>query len=277
VLTRLTVIALLLLALCGEKQQGFLPDVDLDAVAYPLDAFDLTEHEMVVVARARYLTTQRCVRQLGADLPPFPSGRMRAPRDDRYGLASRHTAWEWAYSLDKPPVRAIPWELQIDPKSRLHSLLNDGPGGGCLGAANRALAEPATNPLRRLDDEAWRTSRETPAVKQAARAWRRCAAKAGLGYDDPVEAPYYHWGEKRIAAHRTLTEEDRRNGVRPSPEERRAALVDVRCKVESGFLRAWTDADVAAQRELVRRHIEELTERRRALDVLVRAAEDVNG
>ncbi|MFC3894808.1 hypothetical protein ACFOWZ_25290 [Lentzea rhizosphaerae] len=276
-LTRLTVIVLLLLCLCGEKQQVLPDDMDLDAVAYPLDAYDLSEHEMVVVARAKYLMAQRCVRQLGADLPPFPTGRMRAPQDDRYGLASRHTAWEWGYSLDKPPVRVIPWELQIDPRSRLHSLLNDGPDGGCLGSANRALAEPTTNPLPRLDDEAWRASRDKPAVRQAAQAWHRCTARAGLDYDDPVEAPYYHWGEKRIAAHRTLTEEDRRNGLRPSGTERRAALVDVRCKVESGFLRAWAEADVAAQRELVRRHLGELTERRRALDLLVRSAETVNG
>lgn len=276
-LTRLTTIVLLLLALCGEKQQGFPPDVDLDAVAYPLDAFDLTEHELAVVSRAKYVLAQRCVQQLGADLPPLQTGRMRPSREDRYGLASRHTAWDWAYSLDKPPDNVVPWELDIDPKSRVHALLNGGPDGGCLGSANRALAEPATTPLRRLDDQAWRASRDTPAVQQAAQAWHRCAARAGLDYDDPVEAPYYHWGEKRIAAHRTLTEEDRRNGLRPSPAERRAALVDVRCKVESGFLRAWAEADVAAQRELVGRHLDELTERRRALDQLVRAAETVNG
>ncbi|MET8762910.1 hypothetical protein [Lentzea sp. NPDC004782] len=269
-------IVLLLLTLCGEKQQGVPADIDLDAVAYPLDAFGLTEPELAVVARARYLMTWRCVRQLGADLPPLPTGRMRAGRADRYGLASRHTAWEWGYSLDKPPERVVPWELLIDPASRLSQLLRDGPDGGCLGATNRLLGEPATSPLPRLDDEAWRASRDTPPVQQAAQAWRDCAARAGLHYDNPVEAPYQYWGEKRIAAHRTLSEAERRNGLRPTGPERRAALVDVRCKQQSGFLRAWADADVAAQRELVARHLGELTAHRHALDLLMRAAEAVN-
>src|SRR3712207_1255371 len=134
-----------------------------------------------------YTTLFRSVRQLGADLPPLQTGRMRASREDRYGLASRHAAWDWAYSLDKPPDTVVPWELEIAPRSHLHSVLHDGPDGGCLGAANRALAAPSTNPLPRLDDEAWRASRETPAVKQAAQGWRRCTARAGLDYDDPVE------------------------------------------------------------------------------------------
>ena len=271
-LTRLTVIVLLLLVVSGGKQQGFPGDFDLDAVRYPLEAFDLTEHEMVVVARARYVLTRQCAGQLGAELPPLPTGRMRMPRGDRYGLASRQTAWEWGYSQDKPPERVVPWELEVQQDARLSRLLV-----GCLDATNQALQQPAEKVLRDLDDEAWQASRETAAVRQKARMWQDCNGKAGLHYDTQVETPYFEWGAKRIAGHPKLTEQDRRDGLRPSPTERRAALVDVNCKQRTGFLRAWAEADVAAQREVVAKHLDELTAHRQALDLLVRKADAVTG
>jgi hypothetical protein len=243
-LTRITMIVLLLLSVGGGKQQGFPDDFDLDAVRYPLEAFDLTEHEMVIVSRARYVMTQQCAKQLEAELPPLPTGRMRMPRGDRYGLASRQTAWEWGYSQDKPPERVVPWELEVQQDAHLSQLLV-----GCLDATNRALAQHADELLRDLDDEAWQASRETAVVQQKARMWQDCNGKAGLHYDTQVETPYFDWGEKRIADHGKLTEQDRRDGLRPDDTERRAALVDVNCKQRTGFLRVWAEADVAAQRD----------------------------
>ncbi|MFE0021266.1 hypothetical protein [Amycolatopsis sp. NPDC059021] len=265
--------------------------VDPDRTVYPLDAFELTEPELQVAGGARYLLTRECVHRFGAGLPARHQGRLGASRADRYGLADEVTARTWAYSLDAPPRTTPPWELEIDSRSSLYPIVNgvdaDGhparltglPDGGCRAAANRVLERDTgavgKSPVPELDRRAWQASRQDPAVREAADGWKRCMAGAGLGYADPVEAPYFHWFAKRMAANPRPSEEQRRDGIRPTGEERRAALEDVRCKRDSGFLVVWVAADQAAQRNLVVAERERLTAYRHALDRLVHNATQV--
>jgi hypothetical protein len=260
-------------------------------LTFPLDAFDLTDTEMETVDRARYLLVQECARRFGADLPIRQPGARRLPDAERYGLADEGKARTWAYSADGPPPDAVPWEVAIDSKSRAFLIVNgvDPQGrpagvaglaaGGCRSGADRVLgqgtAPDARNPTPDLDDRAWRSSLQDPAVQSAATAWKRCMARAGHSYDNPVEAPYYHWSEKRVAANPHPSEEQRRNGIPPTDAERRAALDDVRCKRESGFLRTWVAADAAWQRRLVAENLDRLVEHRRTLEHLVRNATEL--
>src|SRR2546421_34633 len=64
--------------------------VALARVRYPLDAFELSEGELETVTAARYALTRQCVRRFGLDLPARQAGPVRAPRDDRYGLADEN-------------------------------------------------------------------------------------------------------------------------------------------------------------------------------------------
>jgi hypothetical protein len=213
-------VSMLLLGCGGHRSDGRRhvdeSSINLDGVTYPLDGFDLTEAEREITTRARYLLTQRCAHRFGAELPARQPGPLRASRADRYGLSAEVTARTWGYSLDAPPTGAIPWEMEINSKSRLFLIVNGRdpqghsariaglPVGGCRAAATHALgqgtAPGAKNPMPELDDRAWRTSRGDPAVRAAADKWKRCMARDRLSYENPVEAPYIYWSRQRIAA-----------------------------------------------------------------------------
>jgi hypothetical protein len=196
--------------------------VDLAGVQYPLDAFELSEGERETVTAARYVLTRQCVRRFGLDLPARPAGPVRAPQDDRYGLTDETQARTWGYSQDAPPKRAMPCEMAIDTRSPLYAVVHGMdvggrpatlaglPGGGCRGAADRVLQEGTQpgggNPVPELDDRAWRTSRQDPAVAQAATAWQRCMAKGGHRIRQPRRGAVFLLDEaadgREPAAHR---------------------------------------------------------------------------
>ncbi|MGW6498861.1 hypothetical protein [Nonomuraea angiospora] len=277
----------------GEKLLG--KTIDLDQVDYPLASFELTDAALETTLRARYLLTQQCADRFHVKLPARQSGRHRLPQNDRYGMYDVRTARTWAYSLDAPPLTAPLWQDQIDRKSRLFQIVSgvdeqghpariaDLPQGGCLGAANRQLERGETasatgkarNPVPELESRAWKTSRKDPAVQSAAAEWKHCMTRRGHDYEDPVEAPYSYWTSQRMAAHPNPTKEQRKHGIPPTEAERRAALDDITCKNESGFVHSWLTADLAAQRQLIAENRSRLERHRQRLDNMLRNAAEV--
>lgn len=246
--------------------------INLDQVAYPLAAFDLTDAELETVLQARYLLARRCAGEQGAVLPERQHGRNRPSRQDQYGMYDEQTARTWAYSLDGPSSTVRAWEDEIDRDSPLFGIAI-----GCRDTADRALgwakaAVDGKDPLPGLESKAWNSSKEDPAVRRAASGWQRCMAKRGHDHDDPALAPYSHWTSQRMAAHPNPTPEQRKNGIPPTDAERRAALDDIRCKNKSEFVRIWLDADISAQRQLVGENRDRLDGHRRGLDEVVRKA-----
>jgi hypothetical protein len=261
-----------------------LPD-DIATVVHPLESYQLDRDQSQLTQRARYLLTRRCVRRYKLDLPPMDTAPRREKRRDDYGLADARDARRWGYTLDWDRPSELPWEARIEPDSRLFVVVNGRttsgrpipglPTGGCQGEARRALAGPTKDPVPDLIRRAWSTSRESPEVVSATRRWHTCIEKAGYRYDNPVESPFGYWSERRMRANPRPTAAQRRHGIPPTAEEIEAAVADVACKQESGFLSAWVASNIEHQRRLVTEHQHDLTEHRRRLDATVARARRV--
>ncbi|MFD9701411.1 hypothetical protein [Lentzea sp. NPDC059081] len=265
---------LVVLSGCSDASEEPLGQiVDLDRVTYPLASFDLNEAELETVLQARYMLTRRCTSAQGAVLPQRQHGRNRPSRQDQYGMYDEKTARGWAYSLDGPRATVAEWEEGIDRHSPLFGIAI-----ACRDLADRTLGWAKTSaserdPLPALESKAWNSSKADPSVRRAAADWQRCMARRGHHLDDdPALAPYSYWTSQRMAAHPNLTPEQRKRGIPPTDAERRAALDDIRCKNQSGFVRTWVDADVSAQQRLVVDNRTRLDGHRRALDEVVRNA-----
>ncbi|RBQ14647.1 hypothetical protein DP939_39245 [Spongiactinospora rosea] len=80
-----------------------------------------------------------------------------------------------------------------------------------------------------------------------------------------------------MAAHPNPTKEQRKHGIPPTDAERQAALDDIGCKNESGFVRIWLAAELALQRRLVAENRVPLEEHRKRLDRMLRNATEALG
>lgn len=277
--------AVLSVSLLSCQAGGDPLPADIGQVSYPLDRYRFSVEEQEVIDQATYELTDRCVRRFGLVLPAKGRARDLRPRD-RYGLVDEEHAKVWAYSLDLPSRRAMPWFVAIDDRSRLFAVVSgsgsdagsavkDLPEGGCSGEARRGLGGEgvAEDPVVALDREAWSTSMKDDQVVEATRRWHRCMQDAGYRYPDPIGAPYGYWGEKRMARFAALSTDQKKSGIKPSHSEVEAALADVRCKHTSGLLTTWVAADIAQQRRLVDRDRERLPAHRRSLDLQLERAE----
>ncbi|GHH09738.1 hypothetical protein [Streptomyces lanatus] len=308
----LPVLALtLVLAGCGQGSgppaSDASPTSPNDPRFQPLDAYDMSDDDVVTVGRARWTLAKECMVRLGfedlenLDIDPVPAWPRRpagtgmleltayASDDLRYGVQDPEQAARYGYQAarieheHRYPDRS--WTLSEylaltgqfvgeDPKS-VHG--HPIPRRGCLGEADRAIhgtnPQDRTDPVLDLGTKSIQQGMAAPAWKQADQKWSACMREAGYRYATPRDAEL---GEDR----RSQELEQRLNGSsrdpdEPSALEKRTATADARCKRRTGYVRTVHAIDVHVQKELIAEHRAKLEAQRRWNDDAARRAEEI--
>ena len=254
---------------------------DLSQVAFPLEAYEMTAEEDIVLQRAVWQLAIECLNRFGADITPPPlvaTNELLTSR--RYGLLDLESAGAWGYHGGDPAVDRANVEADGPAAAeRLGGLTGgllfgegvDGvslppgaPRDGCLNEARRILAEGGEmydpNFLFSRANEALIRAERDERVEAAFTAWSACMADAGFSYAGPWDANNdSQWREDIV-----------------TDQERLVATADVTCKLETNLIGIWNAVDAAYQERIIERDAELLAEmvedRRQLID---RAAEIV--
>lgn len=202
-------------------------------IALPLDAHFPSASDDLAIQRAHGLLVRRCMAAAGLAYRPEPPYHVDVPasRERAFGLIVEAEARTYGYAGTLVPERrAVPPELSAPERARLP---------GCRTAAERTLLGGlAPVSLSVLDDLTRRTgaAAESDArVRTKVRAWAGCMRGQGFAYDDPWQPNDRRWTPGK-----------------PTAEERRTAVADVRCKHRTGLVRTWYSVLVAYQHEAER-------------------------
>ncbi|GAB2743987.1 hypothetical protein [Amycolatopsis magusensis] len=245
-------LGLLALAGCaGEEPPPPLPAEALPVSGFvlPFDEYQLAAPDRVTVEKARSTLAETCMRMRGyeVDIPEIGGSNAVAGTENsrRYGLVDESVATRFGYHFpsdeasEKRSLRQQEWEAGLSEEVRT---LLDGENG-CSDEAQRELRKDApvadTGWLADQDFSALEESAKLAPVVAAREAWRTCMAGHGFAYATPEDA---------IADAKWQLD-----SPAPSPEEVRAAQVDVGCKQSTGLVRTWYEAETALQRQVVER------------------------
>lgn len=243
------------------------------ALRVPFDDYKLSTLDLHTIHHAEDLLTRDCMARhgFGWTVVPPPADRDPDPVNRRrYGLVEPGVADRHGYHLPPPNADLVARQAVREQRERLpaaerRAAYGDDGRGGCRAEARDRLRghapEVDESRLHDLSREAFRRSREHPAVQEVAGAWRHCLAEAtGARYADPLAAA----DDPAWAG---------RDG--PSEHEVRVAAADVACKRETGLVEVWSRAEHGIQTEAVRAHPAEFAAFRQAKDAELEAARRV--
>ncbi|MEH0981584.1 hypothetical protein [Micromonospora sp. CPCC 205556] len=222
-------------------------------MSLPLDRLFPSGDEDLLLQRAEAKLVVACMRRLGITYrPPEPHHTdPAAARDGLYGLVEHDQAQRLGYHAapggdpaeDKGPPP--PEETAVALTGTRFEAGGPEPAGGripeggCLGEANRRLAEGAPpigeTLLYDMALQAGHQAERDPRVQAGFRAWSTCMAGKGFAYADPWQA----------------NDDPRWSTDRPSGVERRTAVADVACKDSTGLVTIWQAAMVEHQRRTI--------------------------
>ncbi|OKI53638.1 hypothetical protein [Micromonospora sp. CB01531] len=222
-------------------------------MSLPLDRLFPSGDEDLLLQWAEAKLVVACMRRLGISYrPPEPQRTdPAAARDGLYGLVKHGQAQRLGYHAASGGDPAEDKDPPL-PKETAAALTGtrfdaDGPvpaggripEGGCLGEANRRLAEggPSVGETLLYDMalQAGHQAEQDPRVQAGFRAWSTCMAGKGFVYADPWQA----------------NDDPRWSTDRPSDVERRTAVADVACKDSTGLVTIWQAAMVEHQRRTI--------------------------
>lgn len=253
------------------------PITDASQIALPIEAYQMTAEEDVMLQRAVWQLTVECLERFGVEYTPPPvHPTTQVLHSRRYGLLDFESARAWGYHGGDPTVdRAVAeadaaeaaerdsglvGELLFGPSDTGAGLPPGVPNDGCLNEARRSLAQHNEsydeNFLNRLANQALALAEQDERVQAAFAAWSACMAEAGFTYASPWDANNDQWMPEVVTDH-----------------ERLVATADVSCKHETNLVGIWSAVDAAYQERLIEQNTELLTtmvETRRQL--LARAA-----
>lgn len=206
------------------------------AVTLPLDAYQLSPRDAETLIRARDAVITDCMRRFGFTWESPPGSPLTTPaHESRYGLVDLEQAGKLGYGL--PPASSSPVVGDSDPQEPSAGMVNAYtgrgrsleadivvPDGGCSGEADRRLFEDRTAELTAvytaISAAAADAAEDDPRVHEVSNRWSTCMAQAGFSYPTPWHAnddPY--WSDPGRDA-----------------EERRTAVQDVRCKIQTDYV-----------------------------------------
>ncbi|MGH3717348.1 MAG: hypothetical protein ACRDRI_00610 [Pseudonocardiaceae bacterium] len=240
-------------SLDGEPVIGqSLTIADMNMLVLPLDPYRRLSGNLQASTKAEQLLLSHCLKRFGFDVPPQispsaqPSGNAQL-----YGIVDTQSAESRGYH---GPTHNVGEQPQADPYSpAAHAvIIGEGqrsyggqqvPEGGCLGEAERTLAEGAPtveDPILadRLANESWLRSQQDSRVLKVFAEWSTCMKRAGFDYVNPRKAnndPEFVSGE-------------------PTSKEIAVAVADVRCRNQVNLRNVWATVHAAYERRALERH-----------------------
>ncbi|MFE7073921.1 hypothetical protein ACFU96_27910 [Streptomyces sp. NPDC057620] len=226
------------------------PSAEVRNLVLPLDRYELSPSDTQVIESAEDVIVRRCMAAQGFSWPLLPrSGDTEPVNRRRYGVVELSVARRFGYHLppDAPQTahrRALAEtrEDALRPAGKRAAYSEQG-RGGCWNKAHAQLLEnvPTSNHdlLNRVVVASFDTARHDKAVVRTVSAWSACMRRSGHPYADPLAAA----GDGRWA-----------RSARPTAEELRTAVADVRCKQKTLLVRVWAHAEERAQRTAVHKH-----------------------
>ncbi|MBP2703655.1 hypothetical protein JOL79_07555 [Microbispora sp. RL4-1S] len=212
-------------------------------------------------------------REVANDPPPLVTGR-------RFLYVPPAEAARFGYGID--PARAKDFdkpkdtlETTVSPDER--SVLSGGGAtryqgrtvapGGCVGAADGVLQKNAPKADRLLPWQLMGQAADLAArderVKKPVAAWAACMKGRGYDYAMPVDA----WEDPRWRPARTA--------AGASAEEKKAAVADMECKDQVGYVEDLVSVQNSYEEDLIRQHADELSAIQRNRETLKRNADTV--
>jgi hypothetical protein len=242
----------------AEPELPTLPAITAAAdLVLPLDAFQVSPGESVVLYRARWQQASTCASRFGVvstepsstDTPGVRSGR-------RYGLPPDAPVQTDGYRSAEPADRPAglpewrPGEAEVrvlfgmsptggDLTDADRPRTADGtrlPDGGCLAEARRSLSGGADWDVHlpeRLASEAFALAERDSRTQAAWHEWATCMGGRGHSYSSPWEPNDQDWG------------------ARPSEAEVVTATDDLACRRQSRVVDIWFAVETAYQHRLV--------------------------
>jgi len=260
----------------GEPAIG-RPRAPASQLGLPLDAYALTQAQLVRLTTAENLAAHVCLRRLGFDLPERAFSPVVTARDvPRYELRflSPAAASRWGYGGPGAPPHGLPAPAALPSGTRATQLaatlafygettrLNGRPvpAGGCHGWGLRAILSPAqpVNPLNMIYQSETYTLSD-PRMLADFGGWSSCMAARGFRFPSPLaaeEGPTPHAGWP----------------TRPDAQELATAAADARCRQRTGLEGTWVSLMTAYEREFLSRNGTELARARQASDQWLRHA-----
>ncbi|WP_285587644.1 hypothetical protein [Herbidospora sp. NBRC 101105] len=247
---------LLFLSACttAEPEPPLDPALRLDGrpLVLPLDAYQVSPEDQLVVARARTELFRGCMARSGFTVPVRDAAPAVPLNHERYLLEDENAAQTRGYhpseaqqAISGPPTRH--------------------PGAGdCEEEAVTGLAptKDAAAAMRLVDDlksRSWEQSVRDSRVAAVFAAWSSCMAGFGHHYPNP-----------RAANNDTAFQTEE-----PTPREITTAVSDVRCKRQTKVVDTWALVEAAYQKRAIFENRAELEEGRSAIASLVSAARTV--
>jgi|HigsolmetaAR201D_1030396.scaffolds.fasta_scaffold27975_2 hypothetical protein len=253
----------------------------------PLDAYMWTDESYWAMLAATTYIASDCVARFGSSYPAAPpprdegSARLDEMNARRYGLVDLDAAKVHGYRVPRPeptvddqgPFNRAP-SFVISENQRFllegtgFSGYRDGmpmpldvngqplPDDGCLGEAQRTLAEGAQPNFRLYNEfsaKSYDLSSRDSRVVAAVAAWSECMKGKGYTYAGVFDA-VEDWPEAL------------------SPEEIAAATADVECKIETNLVGIWYAVESAYQRRFIDENAEAFAAQQRYLDNVTRNA-----
>ncbi|MCU7822104.1 hypothetical protein [Kitasatospora sp. DSM 101779] len=238
----------------------------------PVADYLLTPQAQLKLDRAAQKLVDQCMHRYGLALADEPVAARSGPTtltQMRYGATSAQQAKTTGYHFGPAnpgylaTPSASPAPENTDPGYKLVLQGNGTPGkndgtpapygsrtvqpGGCMGEMTKQLAGRATflgdaALVHEIDAKSFTESQQTPAVKEAFRAWSACMQAKGFHYGTPMDAV----NDPAFA------------GESPGRDEQRTAEADVACKQQGNVVGIWFAAEVDRQHALMAEHKDEL-------------------
>ncbi len=222
---------------------------DLEKIEYPLDAYRNEAERSGLIEWAWNKAVQHCLTRFGFDIA-IGLQQPEPPRsaESRYGMVNAEKAATHGYT-GAPIAEPQPMTLSERIPAQAVAIFDGSasgehngepvPQGGCRAEAARQII-PTANPYfaQELEKTAGQRAAKDERLLGYVQKWSDCMALAGFRYHFPSE-PYQAWIGRA------------QPGKVPAPEEIATAVADVKCKVDTDFLRNWVAIEVAYQHQII--------------------------
>ena len=248
-------------------------DPDLSTLELPMDAYQSTPRDDVLITQASTLIVADCMGKQGfawATPPSPPEGVPRAPINDRrYGIRKASDARQFGFAPAPDPVseKLAAFQAQVGEEmsgAEEQALFGAGDDEGCFAVSDHALngGESVDSTFSQdLAAEAYATASASGAVSDAADRWAACMSERG--YPGLGAVSEFEGDDKWSTT------------VKPTPEEIQAAVADVACKEASDYVETFYEAELQEQLALIEENSEAFDDYRHKLDRLLERAADI--
>lgn len=226
----------------GQPMIGQVAKVtDWRQITLPLDAYEPSLRDTVLVERAVSKQTNVCAQRFGMKFAPPVNKRDQSALDSSYpshyrlyGLLDEvHAAAKGYRETGTYSLKEATYSKQVHPSAYYNVIaakMGGGvykgrqiPAGGCIGEARREVAGaavvPDTSLPETLSSDAWHLSNIDTRVTAAFSDWSACMAHSGFYYRTPMEA----------------NDDPKWTGDKASKAEIAVAVGDVRCKKQTNL------------------------------------------